>query len=43
MHTLSPRSFNKQVVKMGGRELLWHQAPPATHAALLRGAIGEKL
>ena len=32
----------KQVVKMGGRELLWYQAPPAIHAALLRGTTADE-
>ncbi|KAK9845414.1 hypothetical protein WJX81_005954 [Elliptochloris bilobata] len=31
-----------QVVQMGGRELLWYQAPPAIHAALLRGTTADE-
>lgn len=27
---------------MGGRELLWYQAPPAIHAALLRGTTADE-
>ena len=27
---------------MGGRELLWYQAPPAIHAALLRGSTADE-
>ena len=34
--------YPKQVMKMGGRELLWYQAPPAIHAALLRGTTADE-
>jgi hypothetical protein len=32
----------RQVMQVGGREYLWFRAPPAIHAALLRGTTADE-